>query len=214
MAQNTQKRLLIGLVFVIIDVSAIFAGFKIFGSSQEEISKEIEVEKSGQVAVAETGTTETTELNTEIRELTDEDLEFFRMLDEAEAQEVMDGETEEEYYVQEDFESDEYVEGSTDNEQQTQSEKSMPHWRQIWSDVNITDEERGRLRQGFMLQLQKWGAMSPEDQMAERMRMESMRSRWENMSEEERDETSQRLRDRFEDWRHSGSVELPELTLD
>lgn len=216
MAQNSQKRFIIGLVFATVGVSVIFAGLKIIGSRQEEITEDIEVEKSGQAGVAEVVTTETGELNTEIRELTEEDLEFFRMLEEAEAEEVMEGETEEAYYVQDDFEPGEsgYVGESADNDQAEQSGKSMPRWQQIWSDVNITEEEKGRLRLGFMLQLQKWGAMPPEDQMAERARMESMRSRWENMSEEERDETSQRLRDRFEDWRHSGSVELPELTLD
>ncbi len=35
-----------------------------------------------------------------------------------------------------------------------------------------------------------------------------------HMSDEEREESMGRMRDRFEDWRASGEVELPELTLD
>ncbi|MBA7686067.1 hypothetical protein ES703_94503 [subsurface metagenome] len=34
------------------------------------------------------------------------------------------------------------------------------------------------------------------------------------MSEEERREASERMRDQFEEWRESGQTELPEITLD
>jgi hypothetical protein len=92
--------------------------------------------------------------------------------------------------------------------------ESMPRWQSIWADFNLTPEEEARLREGFGLAIGRFMAMSPEDQAAERARFENMRIRWEGMGDEEREETSQRLRDRAEDWRRSGSVELPELSLD
>jgi hypothetical protein len=87
-------------------------------------------------------------------------------------------------------------------------------WRTVWADLKLTEEEKGRLRQGVMLLIQKWQAMPPEGQLAERTRLMGMRTRFEAMNEEEKLEVSQRLRDRFEEWRLSGQVELPELTLD
>lgn len=38
--------------------------------------------------------------------------------------------------------------------------------------------------------------------------------RWQNMSDEEKQEASRELRRRFEDWRQSGSIELPDMILD
>ena len=65
-----------------------------------------------------------------------------------------------------------------------------------------------------MLLIQQWQAMPPEAQQAERARLQGMRVRFEAMNEEEKLEVSQRLRDRFEEWRLSGRIELPELILD
>ncbi len=87
-------------------------------------------------------------------------------------------------------------------------------WRQIWADLNLTPEEQARLRQGFGLAVQKWQSMSEEERQAETARMQAMRARWEGMSEDERRETMQRMRGRFEEWRQSGGIELPELSLD
>ncbi len=91
---------------------------------------------------------------------------------------------------------------------------SMPRWRSIWADLNLTQEEQSRLRAGFGLLMARWASMPPEAQAAERARMQEMRMRWEGMDDQERQETSQRLRNRFEEWRASGQIELPELTLD
>jgi hypothetical protein len=88
-----------------------------------------------------------------------------------------------------------------------------PRWRAIWADLNLTAEEQGRLREGFGLLMARWATMPPEQQAAERARMQGMRMRWEGMNDDERAAASQRMRDRFEDWRASGRVELPELTL-
>jgi len=97
---------------------------------------------------------------------------------------------------------------------QGQSSAGAKNWRTVWADLNLTEEEKTRLRQGVMLLVQRWMAMPPEAQQAERARLQGMRVRFEAMSEEEKLEVSQRLRDRFEVWRMSGRIELPELTLD
>ena len=88
------------------------------------------------------------------------------------------------------------------------------NWKTVGADLKLTDEEKGRLQQGVMLLIQKWQAMPLEAQQAERARFQGMRTRFEAMGEEEKLEVSQRLRDRFEEWRQSGRIELPELTLD
>ncbi len=86
--------------------------------------------------------------------------------------------------------------------------------RTIWADLNLTDAEKARLRQGFGLAMQKWQNMSDEERQAETARLQAMRARWEGMSADEQREAMQRMRGRFEDWRQSDSIELPELSLD
>jgi hypothetical protein len=87
-------------------------------------------------------------------------------------------------------------------------------WRDVWADLNLTDEEQTRLREGFRLVRERWQNMSEEQRQAEIARLREMGARWQRMSESERLEASRRVRERFEQWRRSGEVELPELTLD
>jgi predicted Fe-S protein YdhL (DUF1289 family) len=37
---------------------------------------------------------------------------------------------------------------------------------------------------------------------------------WQNMSDEEKEDAMERMREKFEQWRQSDEVELPEFTLD
>ena len=129
---------------------------------------------------------------------------------EAEATDVEEKEAAEEKESEEDA-SEDSVSLIAAEEQRASGERT---WRTVWTDLNLTDEEKGRLQQGVMLLIQKWQSMPPEEQQAERARLQGMRVRFEGMSEEEKLEVSQRLRDRFEEWRMSGRIELPELTLD
>jgi len=99
-------------------------------------------------------------------------------------------------------------------EDQVQETKSFGGWRDVWANLNLTEEEQARLREGFKLAIQRWQNMSPEEREAETTRLREMGERWENMTEEERREASERMRDRFEEWRQSGDVELPQLSLD
>ncbi len=86
--------------------------------------------------------------------------------------------------------------------------------RKMWADLNLTPEERARLAQGFGLAMQKWQNMSEEERQTETARLQAMRARWEGMSPDEQQETMQRMMGRFDEWRQSGSIELPELSLD
>lgn len=87
-------------------------------------------------------------------------------------------------------------------------------WRQMWANLNLTPEEQERLRAGFQLAMERFWSLSEEERQAEMARFQDMRIQWENMSDEEREATMGRMRDRFEDWRASGAVELPPMTLD
>jgi len=87
-------------------------------------------------------------------------------------------------------------------------------WRQMWADLNLTPEEMARLREGWRLAMERWQNMSEDERQAEIGRLRGMRIRWDNMSDEERQGAIERGRQRFEEWRRSGQVELPELTLD
>ena len=150
-------------------------------------------------------------------DLSEEDEQFLTWLEEemesAAAQEEAVAETDYEYAAQETAES---IERSTPAAgfQQDQAAQSFGGWREVWADLNLTEEEQARLREGFRLTIERWQNMSPEEREAETARLREMRERWENMSEEERREASERMRDRFEEWRRSGRVELPELSLD
>lgn len=142
-----------------------------------------------------------------------EDEEFMAWMEEEaaladEAQESMAGEGQD-YVEAEVVEAEPVASGEV-----IETGGGMPRWQSIWADLDLSPEEEARVREGFGLAIVKYMSMSPVDQAAERERMAQMRQRWEGMSDEEREETSGRLRDRFEDWRASGRVELPELSLD
>jgi hypothetical protein len=150
-------------------------------------------------------------------DLSEEDEQFLTWLEEemesAAAQEEAVAETEYEYTPQETAESIERPTPPT-GFQQDQAAQSFGGWQQVWADLNLTEEEQTRIREGFRLAIERWQNMSPEEREAETARLREMGEIWQNMSEEERREASERMRDRFEEWRRSGRVELPELSLD
>lgn len=128
---------------------------------------------------------------------------------------------EEEVIEEEEEEAEEIAKEETDEsgEKQTAAAETrrgrqFGNWQQILADLNLTEEEKGRLQAGFGLAMQRWQSMLPEEREFETARRREMRERWMNMSDEERDESVGRMRGRFEEWRNSDSVELPEMTLD
>jgi hypothetical protein len=89
-----------------------------------------------------------------------------------------------------------------------------PQWQTIWANLNLTEEEQVRLRNGFQKVMARMMSMTEEERMAERARMEEMGRRFQAMSDEEKTAASQRMKDRFDQWRQSGSEDLPELSLE
>jgi hypothetical protein len=89
-----------------------------------------------------------------------------------------------------------------------------PQWQNIWANLNLTEEEQMRLRNGFQKVMGRMMTMTEEQRQAERLRFEEMGRRFQAMSDEEKNAASQRMKDRFDQWRQSGSEDLPELSLD
>ncbi len=86
--------------------------------------------------------------------------------------------------------------------------------QQFFADLNLNEEEQARLREGFAVMRRRFENMSVEDRMVEFAQMAEIGRRWQNMSDQEREEVGERMRDRYEVWRYSDSVEPPQLTLD
>jgi hypothetical protein len=178
-------------------------GIKLFQPERAEV--EAEVEKQ-QTKPAETRPQEDGNRS----EMTEEDEEFLLWLDD----EIARLEEEEKAKAMAAEEEPEDMPAAEPVREEAQETKSFGGWRDVWANLNLTEEEQARLREGFKLAMQRWQNMSPEEREAETARLKAMRERWENMSEEERKEASERMRDRFEEWRQSGDVELPQLSLD
>ena len=86
--------------------------------------------------------------------------------------------------------------------------------QKFFEDLNLNEEERARLREGFELMRRQFEQMSNEERWDQFAQMAEMGERWNNMSDQERQAVTQRMRERYEVWRHSDSIELPQLTLD
>jgi hypothetical protein len=86
--------------------------------------------------------------------------------------------------------------------------------QKFFADLNLNEEEQARLREGFELMRRRFEEMSDEERWAQFAQMAEMGQRWQNMSDQDREGVTQRMRERYEVWRHSDSIEPPELTLD
>ena len=86
--------------------------------------------------------------------------------------------------------------------------------QKFFEDLNLNEEEQARLREGFELMRRQFESMSPEERWAQVAQMAEMGRRWEAMSDQEREEVGDRMRERYEVWRNSDSIEIPQLTLD
>ncbi len=233
MKTNGKSKLgrLVAVVVLLFTVLAVGIGIKLYQPHRAEFESQVEQQ---QTKPAETHPQEEGNRS----EMTQEDEEFLQWLDEEiekleeeEETETMAAEEEPEdmpeaepveheaqeargkeaILAEEEAEDIPVAEPVEDEAQET---KSFGGWRDVWADLNLTEEEQARLREGFKLAMQRWQNMSPEEREEETARLRAMGERWENMSEEERQEASERMRDRFEEWRQSGRVELPELSLD
>ncbi len=203
MKTNGKSKLgILGAVVVLLFTAlAVGIGIKLSQPHRAEFESQVEQQ---QTKPAETRPQEDIKLS----EMTPEDEEFLQWLDE----EIKKLEEETETIPDEE-EPDDMPEAEP-VEYEAQEAKGFGGWREVWADLNLTEEEQARMREGFRLAIERWQNMSPEEREAETARLRAMGERWENMSEEERREASERMRDRFEEWRQSGDVELPELSLD
>ena len=86
--------------------------------------------------------------------------------------------------------------------------------RRVWADLNLTQEEQARLREGWRLAVARWQNMSEEERQWQAERRRASWEKWQNMSDVEREQASLELRQRIEDWRQSGTTELPDMILD
>ena len=92
--------------------------------------------------------------------------------------------------------------------------QGLGDWRSVWADLNLTQEEQARLREGWGLAVARRQNMSEEERQWQGERMRASSERWQNMSDLEREQASRELRQRLDDWRQSGSTELPDMILD
>ncbi len=86
--------------------------------------------------------------------------------------------------------------------------------QKFFADLNLNEEEQARLREGFELMRRQFESLSPEERWAQVAQMAEMGRRWEAMSDQEHEGVGERMRERYEVWRRSDSVEIPQLTLD
>jgi hypothetical protein len=70
--------------------------------------------------------------------------------------------------------------------------------------LNLTEEEQARLREGFMTMFQRFQNMSEEERQAQMTRFNAMRERFENMSDQERQQAMGRVQQQIEQWRQNG----------
>jgi hypothetical protein len=204
---KTKPGILVGVVVLVFAVLAVGIGIKL--SQPHRVEVEPPVEKQ-QIKPVQTRPQEEEEEEIKQSEMTAEDEEFLLWLDE----EIARLEEEEKAKVKAAEEKPEEIPAAEPVKEEVQETKSFGGWRDVWANLNLTEEEQARLREGFKLAIQRWQNMSPEERESETARLKAMGERWENMSEEERKEASERMRDRFEEWRQSGDVELPQLSLD
>jgi hypothetical protein len=201
---KSKTGILIAVVVLLFAAFAIGIGVKLSQPHRIEVEPQIEQQQT-----IPTKTRPQEEVNRS--EMTEEDKEFLLWLDE-EIERLEEEEKQEAMLAEQQPEDIPAVADPV--EDQSQESRSFGGWRDVWADLNLTEEEQTRLREGFKLAMERWRNMSPEEREAETTRLRAMGERWENMSEEERREASERMRDRFEEWRQSGDVELPELSLD
>ncbi len=200
---KSKTGILVAVVVLLFAALAVGIGIKLYQPPRAEVEPQAEKQqtKPAQTRPQEEGNRS---------EMTPEDEEFLMWLDE-EIETLEEEKKTEAMAAEEEPEDMPVAEPVKDEAQET---KSFGGWRDVWANLNLTEEEQARLREGFKLAMQRWQNMSPEEREAETARLRAIGERWENMSDEERREASERMRDRFEEWRESGDVELPELSLD
>ena len=212
MKQKTKMSSLINIITVILVVGAVAWGVvKILSQrtqTNSDTPRQVDDGESGPVAAGPEA--KATDALGEEKLAATENVEEA----EAEAETEVEAETEADTPAQDQTDKPAQDESPAETAEQPQRPPQRFDMRQMWANLNLTDAEQARLAQGFELVRQKWQNMSEEERQAETARLRTMRARWEAMPEDEQREAMQRMRGRFEDWRQSGGIELPDLSLD
>jgi len=209
MDKKSQIAILIGVVVLVLGALAVGVGIKRFLSQRSEaIDLKPQVEGNESKPAAEVKAED--EKQTDI---TEEDEEFLRWVYETMAEEE-EAEAEEEDTSPDEPEVTVVEEEVAPPEQQTQTTRRSGDWRNVWQDLNLTEEQQEKVREGFRLAMEKWQNMTDEEREDEMERMREQGEKWQNMSDEEREEAMETIRGKFEDWLDSDEVELPDFSLD
>jgi hypothetical protein len=145
--------------------------------------------------------------------MTDDDEAFLRWMQENMAEE------EEAEPVAEEEEKPETVaavveEEAAPLEQRSQRAQRFGSWRNMWGDLNLTEEQQERVREAMRLAMEKWQNMTDEERQDEMEKMREGFEKWQNMSDEEREDAMEEMRGKFEDWLDSDEAEFPDFSLD
>jgi len=210
MDKKSQIGILIGVVVVLLSVLAAGVGIKRFLSQRSEArapKPQVQRQETKPAAVVAPEEEKQTDI-------TDEDEEFLRW-----AYEKMAEDEEAEPEVKEDVSQEEPAVAVVEEEvappeQQAQKAQGFGGWRNVWADLNLTQEQQERLGEAIRLAMEKWQNMSAEEREDETRRMREQGEMWQNMSEEEREDAMKKIRGKLEDWLDSDEVELPEFSLD
>ena len=209
MDKKSQIGILIGVVVLVFAALAVGVGIRRFLSQRSEAK-----DPKPQVQRQETKPAAVVAPEDEkLTDITDEDEEFLRW-----AYEKMAEEEEAEAAVEEDVSQEPEVavaeEEGAPLEQQGRRAQGFGGWRNVWADLNLTQEQQERLGEAFRLAMEKWQNMTDEERQDETEKMRDQWETWQNMSEEEREDTMKKMREKFEDWLDSDEVELPDFSLD
>ncbi len=210
MDKKSQIAILIGVVVVVFAALAVGVGIKRFLSQRsEDHDAELQVQhqetKPAAVVAPE---------DEKLTDITDEEEEFLRWV-----HEKMTEEEEAEPEVEEDVSQEEPAVAVVEEEvappeQQSRRAQGFGGWRNVWADLNLTQEQQERIGEGFRLAIEKWQNMTDEERQDETERMREQGEKWQNMSEEEREDAMEKMRGKLEDWLDSDEVELPDFSLD
>ena len=212
MDKKKQIGMLIGVVVLVFGALAVGVGIKRFLSQRSEVKApkpQVQRQETKPAAVVAPE-------DEKLTDITDEDEEFLRWVREkmAEEEEAEPEVKEEDASHQEEPAVAVVEEEVAPPEQQSRTTQSFGGWRNVWADLNLTQEQQERLGEAFRLAMEKWQNMTAEERQYETQRMRDQGETWQNMSEEEREDAMERIRGKFEDWLNSDEVELPDFSLD
>lgn len=210
MDKKSQIGILIGVVVLVFGALAVGVSIRRFLSQRSEAKDpkpQVQRQESEPAAVVAAE-------DEKLTDITDEDEEFLRWVHEKMAEEE-----EAEPEVEEAASPEEPAVAVAEEEvappeQQAQRAQGFGGWRNVWADLNLTQEQQERLGEAFRLAMEKWQNMTAEERQDETQRMRDQWETWQNMSEEEREDAMEKIRGKLEDWLDSDEVELPDFSLD